>query len=370
MLVAILATAVGMLTWLLILRIGQSFTWVLVGSFVAIAISRPATWIERHTPLPRGVACGSLVVALGIILLAVMVPGLDNGATATSTAADELPDVVAELEQTRFVGGWLRDRGAAVWVEDQMNDLPQRLSAVRPATWLPAIGARILDVFWIVLVSVALLIDGPRLIAATTRRVPARHRRQFSRLVGAVGTALGGYAAGAALVASINGGVVFAIALVLGIGLAPMLAVWAFLWNFVPQIGGFMGGLPLILFALVAGPVQVLIATVAFIAYQFIENNLIQPAVIGAAIDVAPWGTLLAALAGAAAAGVVGAIVLTPLVGVVKVIRAEYRRDDFPGATVMRPLRDEGGASEAPTVSDATSADVSPTLMPGLLDTR
>ena len=51
-------------------------------------------------------------------------------------------------------------------------------------------------------------------------------------------------------------------------------------------------------------------------------------------IDVAPWGTLIAALVGGAAAGVIGAIVLTPLVGVIRVIRAELARDDFPGATV------------------------------------
>jgi hypothetical protein len=59
---------------------------------------------------------------------------------------------------------------------------------------------------------------------------------------------------------------------------------------------------------------------------------LIQPAIIGAAIDVPPWGTLIAALVGGAAAGVVGAIVLTPLVGVVRVVRAELASDNFPGA--------------------------------------
>jgi predicted PurR-regulated permease PerM len=61
---------------------------------------------------------------------------------------------------------------------------------------------------------------------------------------------------------------------------------------------------------------------------------VIQPAVIGAAIDVAPWGTLVAALIGAAAAGVIGAVVVTPLVGVIRVVRRELAKDDFPGATV------------------------------------
>jgi predicted PurR-regulated permease PerM len=145
---------------------------------------------------------------------------------------------------------------------------------------------------------------------------------------------LAGYAAGSALVAGINASVVFTLAVVLGVGLAPILATWAFLWNFVPQIGGFMGGAPLILFALLAGPVRGLVAGLAYFVYQFIENHVIQPTVIGAAIDVAPWGTLVAALVGAAAAGIIGAIVITPLVGVVRVVRAELARDDFPGTTV------------------------------------
>ena len=127
---------------------------------------------------------------------------------------------------------------------------------------------------------------------------------------------------------------VFTIAVVLGVGLAPILAAWAFVWNFVPQIGGFMGGVPLILFALIAGPMRGLVAGLLYLVYQFIENHLIQPAVIGAAIDVAPWGTLIAALVGGAAAGVIGAVVITPLVGVVRVVRFELARDDFPGATV------------------------------------
>ena len=164
--------------------------------------------------------------------------------------------------------------------------------------------------------------------------MPARHRRQYARITAATGTALAGYAAGSALVAGINATVVFSIAVVLGVGMAPILATWAFLWNFVPQIGGFMGGLPLVLFAFVAGPVRGLFAAVIYIVYQFIENHVIQPSVIGAAIDVAPWGTLVAALVGAAAAGVIGAVVITPLVGVVRVIRRELAREDFPGATV------------------------------------
>ncbi|HEY3484991.1 MAG TPA: AI-2E family transporter, partial [Ilumatobacteraceae bacterium] len=200
--------------------------------------------------------------------------------------------------------------------------------------WLPTITARVLDLFWTVLIALALLLDGPRLVRAAERRVPAVRRRQFARLVEVSRHAISGYLVGAALVAALNATVVFTIAMVLGVALAPVLAIWAFIWNFVPQIGGFMGGFPLVVLALAAGPMQAVLAGVLFVTYQFIENHLIQPAVISEAIDVPAWATLLAALAGGAAAGVIGAVVLTPLVGVVRVVINEMQREDFPGATV------------------------------------
>jgi predicted PurR-regulated permease PerM len=332
--VAAAGTATAVLIWLALMRATEAVVWILIGGFVAVAISRPVAFLVRRFGMHRLTAVG-LLLTVGLLLVgAATITGADNGAEATTTVADELPAVVRDLEDSPVIGPWLADRDAAVWIEAQVNDLPQRVRTVRPADWFPAVGARVMDLFWTTLVAIALLIDGQRLVERSTRLVPVRGRRQFVRLTGAIGTALGGYAAGAALVAGINGAVVFAIAVLVGIGLAPILAAWAFVWNFVPQIGGFIGGMPLILFALIAGPTQALVAGVAFVIYQFVENNLIQPTVIGAAIDVPPWGTLVAALAGAAAAGVIGAIVLTPLVGVVRVVRTQLRSDDFPGVTV------------------------------------
>jgi predicted PurR-regulated permease PerM len=326
--------AAGVVLWELLHLVGQAIVWLIIGSLVAIALSRPIALLERRARLSRQAASAVLLGLVGLMLVVVTVAGVEDGARATTTVTERLPEVVADLEDTRLIGGWLRDRDASVWVEEQMNDIPQRLDRARPEEWLPTVGARLVDLFWTALFAMALLLDGPRLLDAVRRRVPARHRRQYTRIMAAMGTALAGYMAGAALIATINATVVFTIAIALGVGLAPILAVWAFVWNFVPQIGGFMGGVPLILFALVAGPMRGLVAGLVYFGYQFIENHVIQPAIIGAAIDVAPWGTLIAALVGGAAAGVVGAVVITPLVGVVRVVRAELARDDFPGTTV------------------------------------
>jgi len=343
---AMAMAASGVLIWALLGRLGPAIVWLLIGGFVAVALSRPIALLERRTRLTRQWSAALLLGMIGCILVLVTIAGVEDGARATTTVTDRLPQLVADLEETRVIGPLLRDRNASVWIQEQMNDLPQRLDRARPEEWLPTVGARLVDLFWTALFAMALLIDGPRLYEASKTKVPARQRRQYTRITAATGAALAGYAAGAALIASINASVVFTIALVLGVGMAPVLAVWAFLWNFVPQIGGFMGGVPLILFALVAGPLRGVVAGLLYFTYQFIENHLIQPAIIGAAIDVPPWGTLIAALVGGAAAGVVGAIVLTPLVGVVRVIRTELASADFPGAVSDTVRASNAGAVE------------------------
>ena len=348
--VAMAMLAGGVLLWALLGRLGSAIVWLLIGGFVAIALSRPIAVLERRARLTRQWSAAILLGMIGCILVLVTIAGVEDGARATNTVTERLPELVAELEDTRVIGPLLRDRNASVWIEEQMNDLPQRMDRARPEEWLPTVGARLVDLFWTALFAMALLIDGPRVYEASKNKVPARHRRQYMRITAATGTALAGYAAGAALVASLNASVVFTIALVLGVGMAPVLAVWAFVWNFIPQIGGFVGGIPLILFALVAGPLRGLVAGVLYFAYQFIENHVIQPAVIGAAIDVPPWGTLIAALVGGAAAGVVGAVVITPLVGVVRVIRSELAREDFPGATVRTDVASQASGDERPAI--------------------
>ena len=102
-------------------------------------------------------------------------------------------------------------------------------------------------------------------------------------------------------------------ALALRIPLAPALGLWAFVTNFVPQIGGLLGGTPLVLLALTVGPTQAAIALVVFLTYQFFENHVLGPSIISRAIDVSAVASLLAALVGGAAAGVLGALILTRL---------------------------------------------------------
>jgi predicted PurR-regulated permease PerM len=328
-----LGTAAVALVWVMIGELSPAFVWIVIAVMVTVALDRPIGWMTRRTRLGHTAAAAVVLGLLAVLLTGIVLLGV-RGAVSSASDTGNLPEIVAELETVPVVGGWLADRDASVWVDAQLQDLPQRLSETAAVgTWLPTVGNRTVDLLWTVLLAVTLIFDGRRIADAVADRAPAHRRRQVVRLGSISVEAIAGYLAGAILVAAINATTVFTIAVVLGLGLAPVLAAWAFIWNFVPQIGGFMGGFPLVVLALGVGPMSAVLAGSLYLAYQLTENHVIQPKVIGEAIDVPAWATLLTALAGGAAAGLVGAVVLTPLVGVVHLALREYRRADFPGRT-------------------------------------
>jgi putative heme transporter len=138
---------------------------------------------------------------------------------------------------------------------------------------------------------------------------------------------VGKYFAGSLTVALLNGTVILTAGLLLGIPLAPLAGIWASITNLIPQVGGFLGGSFFVLLAVTEGPVTGLIAVVVFLAYQQFENNVIQPSVIGRAVNLTPPTTMLAALIGGAAAGVPGALAATPLLAAVKSVYLDVRGD-------------------------------------------
>ena len=152
---------------------------------------------------------------------------------------------------------------------------------------------------------------------------------------------LGRYFGGSVTVAILMGLYVLALGLVLGIPLVPVAAVWAMLTDLIPQVGGFLGGSFLVLLALTEGVPTALVAAVAFVLYMNFENHVIQPAIVGRAVNLTAPTTMVAAFVGGAVAGVPGALVATPLIGAAKAIYLEARglAKPEPGRRPGAPLR-------------------------------
>ena len=133
------------------------------------------------------------------------------------------------------------------------------------------------------------------------------------------------YFAGSLLVAVLAGVYILALGLILQVPLAPLAAVWMMVTDLIPQVGGFLGGAVFVLLGLTASPLTGVICLVLYVLYMNFENHILQPAIVGDAVNLSPPTTMLAALVGAAALGVPGAIVGTPIAGTAKGLYMEFR---------------------------------------------
>ena len=325
------------LAWVFLESLGVFAAWLFIALLLAVGLDRPASALVRRFRLPRSVSIVVVLVCLSSVIAGVFVLALQGGPRNGASLSSELPKAVRRFEDAPLLGPFLRQNHAADWVRDQLDNLPDALASTKAErNLLPAVGARFGDLFWTLALTISLLVDGPRLLAELRRRLPVRHRRQFGTLLDVAGEAVGGYLAGSAVIAALDALFVLTLALTLGVPLAPALAGWAFFTNFIPQIGGLLGGTPLVVLAFTVGPVQAAIALAGFLTYQLLENHLIGPSIISKTTDISPVTSLLAALVGGAAGGMIGALLLTPIVAAAKVMHDLTRRGQLPGQAVGR----------------------------------
>lgn len=294
--------------------------WILIGIVLAMALDPLVEWLSDHTPVGRGAAVGAVVVGLMAIVVTMLVFAVPSIVGSVRDLDDELPRIAADLERLPLIGDELAERGVADRLQTTLEEAPDRLASdTGPLErTLRSVGDGLVATFWILLITVTGLIDGHRVRDGLRSLLPADRRKRFDRVDTIAGDVVGRYAVGSLVIAAIAGTAVFTIALVGGVPLAPLLGLWAALSNFIPQVGGFLGGAPLVVLALTTGTTKGLVILVVYLLYMQVENRLIQPVIVSKAVDIPPLVAMVAVLVGGAAAGVVGAVLVTPLVGVAK----------------------------------------------------
>ena len=350
------ATTVGLgvLTALVILAVFRAtptiITAIGVGVVFALALDPVLRAVQRRLHCSRAV--GTLVVGAGLsVVFGATV--LLLGPQATDQAgrfADELPATIEEFYDWPIVGHRLEDADAVGGVERFVDELPARIDADSITDAANRLISNVVTVLLVLVTAIAVLFDGEALVARVRGMIPPAHRERADDIGRVVYRSMARYFAGSVSIALLNGLVILTAGLILGIPLAPLAGIWAAITNLIPQVGGFLGGAFFVLLAVTQGPLVGVIALVVFLAYQQTENNVIQPLVIGRAVDLSPPTTMLAALIGGAAAGVPGALVATPLLGAAKsvwmsTIGAGGARDaDDASSTQAHDASDDRGA--------------------------
>jgi predicted PurR-regulated permease PerM len=328
-LVFVSVAAIGAALWAIVSIAPDMVTRIAVGVLLGVALSPLVSAVQRRASCARSTAAlvvgGGMVVLLLAVVLLVAPPAVEQARQFSR----ELPETVEELYSWPIVGPRLEKADAAGDVSDAIDDLPAKFDDKTLADLGERVLGGALSTIVALITALGVLVDGEVLVRRVRSIVPPSRRQQADEAGRIVYQSFGSYFAGSLLVAVMNGLVVLTTGLVLGVPLAPVAGIWSMLTNFIPQIGGFLGGSFFVLLALTKSPVTAVIAAIVFLGYQQFENNVIQPAVIGSAVNLTPPATMIAALVGGAAAGVPGALVATPLMGAAKALYLD-RRGQLP----------------------------------------
>jgi predicted PurR-regulated permease PerM len=171
----------------------------------------------------------------------------------------------------------------------------------------------------VVVVSIYMLLDMPRLRRAVDRRFPPHEGS--SSLLTRIERSLASYVRGQVLLSLIIGTSAGVGLWLLGtLGLAPgadkyavLFGAWVAVTELIPYLGPWLGALPPLIYELVVHPVSAIWVALLFLGIHQVEGHIVVPNVMGNALRLHPLLVIFGLLAGGEIYGLPGALVALPL---------------------------------------------------------
>ncbi len=325
----------------LLYRLRDLLLLLVVGGFIALILNPVVVRLQRWGIRRRGYAVLIVAVAaalvFGLLAFAFGYPLVN----ALTRLADNLPTYVTSAEHGK---GWIGHLIARYHVNHWVQANSAKLVTFAKGLSKPALalgkGAVSMLVSLITLFAfvVLLLLEGPKIRNIILISLsPARARR--AQEIGAlISRAAIGYVVGNLILSISAGIVVYVTLLVTHVPFALLFALWVVLVDFLPQIGGALAGIPVVLFAFVQSTSAGVITLVVFVVYTLVQNHALYPVVMSRAIKLNPLLVFLAILVGAELGswvggnfgGLVGVILAIPMAAGIHVIVTQWWESSRP----------------------------------------
>jgi predicted PurR-regulated permease PerM len=328
-------------------------TWLVIAAFIAVAVSGPVNLLQRH--MKRGYAIALTYLALIMIpigLGALLVPSLVSQIEDLAGNVPEYAQDIEEFVQENETLNDLNDKyDFTSEIQSAADDLPNRIGDA--AGVLQDIGVGVVNSLFaaitILILSIFMVGGGPRWAEAFVRAQPADRGERVERLLRDVANAIGNYVGGALIQATIAGVSAFIVLKILGAPFAGPLALVVAFFDLIPVVGATIAAVLIaIVMLFVNFPVGLIIWVIWAIAYQQIENYVIQPQIQRRAVAVEGFVVIVAVLFGSSLFGVLGAILAIPAAATLQIVWREYR--DYRRESLTTPI-DRGPPLDAPGLS-------------------
>lgn len=323
------ATGVLMASFLLGLlgRLTSVITLVVIALFLALALDPLVRWLQG-----RGLARGSAValVFLGVVLLFTgfgfaVVPPL---ATEAADLTQALPGWVDDFQKTQWVIDLDKQFGIINTVTEQLKTrlangetVVQLFGGVLGAGQAVISGA--FSAFTVLVLTLYFTASLNTLTEATYALVPASRRARVRLIGDEIIRRIGGYTSGQVAVAAINATFTYVGLLVLGLPYALVLAITVGILGLIPMVGATIGAVVITVAALFQSWQAAVVVAVYYLIYQQVENYVIAPRIMSRTVNLPGFLAVIAALAGGALLGILGALIAIPIAASILLIVQE-----------------------------------------------
>lgn len=321
----------------LAIHLSRLFELLLLALLIAITLFPILTWTRRRKwPDWIGVLLVALLLLVGVSLFAgVLLPTLGNQATGT---IQKLPDFQKEAVE-RVPTPLLRDALNKLFLSFSFSN-PEPVMKQFLAWGMVALQA-LAEFLVVLVVAVYFVADGERVYRWLLAFLPEKHRRKVGAACPQIASVVSSYMIGQLITSALCATYAFIVLSVLKVPNAALLAVIAGVFDILPLIGFFLALLPALLLAVSVSPSTALFVGLLYTAYHLAENYFIVPKIYGDRLRLSTLTVLVSCMAAALVAGVVGAIVILPIVACYPIVERIWLRPVLEPDTVVQHDRIE-----------------------------
>ncbi len=317
------------LTLYVIYLLRKPISWIIIATFLAVAMSGPVNALERYMRRGFAIALSYLgLLMVPVLLGAVLVPPIVNG---VNDLAAKAPDYAAQardyVEKNKRLRKLENDYGVISKVEEEAKKLPSKFGTA--AGTLKDVGVGLVNSIFagltILILSIFMVGNGRRWVSRAIELQPPERAARLERAVDRMSAAIGNYVGGALTQAVIAGITAFIVMKILGIPFAGPLAVLVGIADLIPLVGATIAAVIVAIVTLFADfPLDTIIWVIWAVVYQQLENTVIQPQIQRRAVDLNPFVVLVAVLFGSTLFGILGALLAIPFAASLQIAVLEW----------------------------------------------
>jgi AI-2 transport protein TqsA len=302
---------------------------LLLALFFAIIASPPISRLHR------------LGVPVALAILMVTGAFLGVGALLSGVVAVSLGDLSASLPayQARIdamgvsASDWVASRGFEFEIEDLKRLIDPSAAVSVAGQFLSRLGAILTNGVLVGFLMIFILLEAtsvPAKLAAMT----SNHERA-QRTLEQMREQVDAYFGVLTIVSAATALLVYLILLLVGVDLAVLWALLAFLLNYIPNVGSIIAAVPPVLLALVQlGPGSAGVVMLGYVAVNMVVGNIIQPRLMGRDLGLSTLTVFVSLLFWGWLLGPVGMLVSVPLTSAIRLV-LEANESTRPIAVIL-----------------------------------